>query len=1006
MLTRFRMRSMPVWLLIASLMLVLVNVAVPVFAATTVSVLDDQISVTAEFTTTIAGEHGSITVDGDTVTATATGFKSANKTTVTITNNTSTAATISFSFTMSNYSANSENKESGSKTLDLDAWASTTLSITCKNAWSIQTATMTLSNFSYTAAADKSKVIFDYTGGSITVGGVAVSNGGSADISSEDGAQLVATPNSGYTFLGWVNGNTNVLLSTNTSYTLYPVADMTVKAAFASASTKAWFKVGDYLVDDLNLAVTLGTLVIPMYDGTLFTGDYTIPSGVTLLIPRDDSHSVDKTTPATTAPTNYGTTPPAPTSFRKLTMADGANITVNGAISISGTQWSGGRYVSTTGAVGFIHMNSGSSITINSGGFLYAWGYVTGSGSVTAKSGATVYEHFQVAGWRGGDMTSTMISDENGYGIFPMSQYYVQNIEVPLKLESGAVEHAFASANITLIGIQPISVAFVGGSSSMFNITSGYVIKDYIEGEDRLKIEVHGDVSLTPITIDMKLGVLGSATLESKKFDLPLNNNMTIHGVSGNITINQNVAILPGTRVIIDEGVTCTLGSGVSLYAYDADDWGNYCGDQNKKFIPVVHAPGRTYTRTAADLVDASICINGVVDATAGYLYTTAGKANIYSTGSGVVKTTAGTQTVTYQVIQAGEPADSTYPEIPITPAMLKNGDGSYLLSGTSTYTYCSDCGKWQTTDSYHATNVELGNNLNVHFAFTHDDITASSGHYIKINGGDAISYSDWGGYDSDGDGTADYYVVVYEGLAAKQMCDAVSVTLYDSSGNAIDTWCDSIRSYALRLLKTAETNKNTALQTLIVDMLNYGAACQIALNDTGVELTADQLATYGLTDTQKEYCTTTITPAVQFEYTSVSNDANPKWNSSTLVTTSNIQFGIAFNGLSDQMYVTYSFTGHKGNPEGGTVYYEDMRVDTTGYRYILIQDLVVADARYPITVTVYNADGTPADTWVDSIEAYCGRMTMTDDVYTAFLKFSDSAWKYLHSKNSTTQEA
>jgi hypothetical protein len=142
---------------------------------------------------------------------------------------------------------------------------------------------------------------------------------------------------------------------------------------------------------------------------------------------------------------------------------------------------------------------------------------------------------------------------------------------------------------------------------------------------------------------------------------------------------------------------TCKLGNGNSIYIYDADEWGTYVftyNNQNKTLSPILYAPGRTYTRTDADLVDAEICVNGTVDASEGYVYTTAGGANVYSTGSGVVKVAKGTQTITYQLIQ-----DTGYSEIPITPAKLKNADGEYVetgkYTGTGALTLTYTDGRW-----------------------------------------------------------------------------------------------------------------------------------------------------------------------------------------------------------------------------------------------------------------------------------------------------------------------
>ena len=87
--------------------------------------------------------------------------------------------------------------------------------------------------------------------------------------------------------------------------------------------------------------------------------------------------------------------------------------------------------------------------------------------------------------------------------------------------------------------------------------------------------------------------------------------------------------------------------------------------------------------------------MDGTIDASAGYVYTTTGGANIFSTGTGVVNVTAGTQTKTYQLVQ-----NTGYTEIPLTPVKLKNSDGSYLQSSTKSYTYTE--GFWRCTNAEH----------------------------------------------------------------------------------------------------------------------------------------------------------------------------------------------------------------------------------------------------------------------------------------------------------------
>lgn len=688
-----------------------------IFAAKKNTVLDGQVSVTD------SSGNGSLSNGIVTIQAKGSLFSKATNT-VTITNETANTATLAFDYTASTYNrftiAGASASASGTYSGLLDAGASVTVIIQSNSGFSSTTATLKLSNFSLTAAAASSNVTinFDSALGSVTVGGTAIASGATQEVSLTDGVALVAAASNGGRFLGWINGSDNSILSTATSYALNPASDMTVEAVFVGANSEPWFMVGgatqksesvgllgmsklyyytvsgSHLFNDLNDAATAAynhpnyKTVVLMNDGTLSAGTYTIPAGVTLLIPFDDANTLYTT--QAQAEGTYKT----PTAYRTLTLADGANLVINGAMSLSaktrygqGAKLDGG---SPTGNVSFVRMQGNSNITVNNDGALYAYGFITGSGSVTANSGATIYECFQFMDCRGG----TQMTDMDN-GVFPMSQYYVQNIEVPLTFYAGAMEYAFTTVYMQSTEF-PTAVLFVASSDSLFKLTDGYVIKKYDGRTDRLIMELYGTVDLS--NFELKVS---AATIRSKDYDLAINSNITVKVKSGSkAAIAQDLALLPGSVVEIEEGATCTLGSGNSLYIYDADEWGNYCySGSNKKFAALTYAPGRTYTRTEADLVDATILVNGTVDASDGYVYTTAGGANIYSTGTGGVKTTAGTQTVTYQLVQG-----TGYTEIPITPVKLKHGNGTYLTSGTNTYVYNNKTDRWECSTEHSGT--------------------------------------------------------------------------------------------------------------------------------------------------------------------------------------------------------------------------------------------------------------------------------------------------------------
>ena len=508
---------------------------------------------------------------------------------------------------------------------------------------------------------------------------------------------VTATAKAGSQFLAWTDEN-GMVLSKNPSYDFLASGNDTLKAIFANANGEAYFEAGNFIHSDLNKAAAAATKVILAADGILAAGDYTIPAGVTILIPKDTAYTVNTTMPERCDNTVYSYA--TPTAFRTLKMAEGANITVNGAISVAGTQHAGGSNDEVMGGVygpvGFIRMDTGSKITVNNGAFLYAWGYIVGSGEIDVLSGGTVYESFQITDWRGGSATTALVTDETN-SVFPMSQYYVQNIEVPSKLYAGATEKGYTCTTITLAGVQGTEIPFIGaGDDNLFTIDSGYVIKDYDEATDRQTYKVYGNISMKKIKISMKLSVLATYTVDSSKYVLPITNNLSIEVFSGTIYFTQDICFLPGSEIIIHEGATCNLADGKNVYVYDVSDWGGYVGPMNSIFRPLPYAPGRTFNRTS--LSDAKIQIDGTINASAGFLYTTAGGAIVTGTGNGRVIMKAGKATETYQITQNNT---DTFPvEIPIVVAKLQNADGTTTnpakeinpAEGTI-YTY-SD-GKW-----------------------------------------------------------------------------------------------------------------------------------------------------------------------------------------------------------------------------------------------------------------------------------------------------------------------
>ena len=456
--------------------------------------------------------------------------------------------------------------------------------------------------------------------------------------------------------------------------------------ADASTSTPATFRVGGQTYTDLDDAIAAAqsgadkTIVVAT-DGAL-TGSYTIPAGVTLLVPFDDANTLYKETPTATR------TAAAAKAYRKLVLAADAALTVEGAISVGGQYYSAGgsQIGGMVGNYGHLWLNTGAAITVKSGGALYAWGFVSGNGAVAAESGAKVYEWFQIGDFRGGRATMCIKNR-----VFPFSQYFIQNIESPLTIYSGAEEILYTDiyASSSQNGA---SVTFIG-NSGMFKVLSGSLTKQYDPAQDRMVYTVNGKAELNSLSINS-----GALNVDSSEYVLPITNNMTLHITPrSSITTNQDIALLPGVQVYVDKAAELTIATRKKAYIYDSDQWTdqNYV-NPNVKFKSVLYSPTKSYTRTNADLVDALVDVNGTLIA-AGEIYTTKSGADVCSsqkTGRYIMKATSGTETNTYQYTQSG--SDVTAHNIGIDPIRLKNDDGSYTATkGKAQDQYNFEVDKW-----------------------------------------------------------------------------------------------------------------------------------------------------------------------------------------------------------------------------------------------------------------------------------------------------------------------
>ena len=286
--------------------------------------------------------------------------------------------------------------------------------------------------------------------------------------------------------------------------------------------------------------------------------------------------------------------------------------------------------------------------------------------------------------------------------------------------------------------------------------------------------------------------------------------------------------------------------------------------------------------------------------------------------------------------------------------------------------------------------NMTLGNELEVNFMAKKTDLTATGCTAVitqtKADGSTVVTE-----LTEDKWGTLGPYHVMSARIAAKEMADPLSIEIFDADGNVLNApYSSSVRDYAGRALAASSTTELVA--TMMVDMLNYGSSAQVEFGYN----TAD-LANNALTEAQQALATAKV---------ACTNDQIKGTNAAgaNLSLEDRIEMNVYFSGMKDktpsEMYAVISFTDYLGNAKETRVEgSEFLKRNNTTYG-VVVDDIVLADARQMVSVTVYDADGTEFGNASDSVSSYVARAEANDadgsGLYSNILKFATSAYTYL----------
>ncbi|MBR3561561.1 MAG: InlB B-repeat-containing protein [Oscillospiraceae bacterium] len=432
--------------------------------------------------------------------------------------------------------------------------------------------TVSVANFSYAQGTGTYTVRVDgadYGTVSGTAGGTALKAGdNSVNIGST--VTLTASPVAGSAFLCWTDADGNVLSFSAEYNDILASASRTVVAKFLSVAPQARIGASPYttLQEAFDAAKT-GDMVVLATDTTLNT-DLAIPAGVTLLVPcngNDSGYQNGNNYDNPTAASNKSL-------FRTLTIAGGATLTVNGTLlvnSVSGRAAAGHYDQDITGGYGQIVLNG--NLVVNSDGVLDNFGYISGSGLITVKSGATVGDLYVVKNWRGGSQAADMYSAN----VYPMNEYEQQNITVPVSVESGAaytgLVKMYASGSYYYTRFPQVD-----SDNGLIRLADGAALTRTVEN-GREKYVIRGGADFGSSTLD----VAGMA-LSTNEFIYPINGIYDFVLRDGAYTFSESFKFMPGATMRVAGDASLMIANGKTAVFYDSFKPGDPANTDNTQY--------------------------------------------------------------------------------------------------------------------------------------------------------------------------------------------------------------------------------------------------------------------------------------------------------------------------------------------------------------------------------------------------------------------------------------
>ena len=370
--------------------------------------------------------------------------------------------------------------------------------------------------------------------------------------------------------------------------------------------------------------------------------------------------------------------------------------------------------------------------------------------------------------------------------------------------------------------------------------------------------------------------------------------------------------------------------------------------------------------------------------------YTTVSIQYKFEDGSEIPNTAGGTFTVPYGTKLNLTPAKSLYGY----EFVKADGLNTPIVSDGTVVTYYyknKTAPEEKPSPVINTVSLSLESSITMNFKVLKSSLSSFDEFYMTFEcGGKEEKVTDYKETDK-------YYVFSYKGINPQLMNDNVTAVLHAKNKSEEYTSPEkimSVREYAYTMLDRYSGDEHSKLRTLLVDLLNYGAAAQIY---AGYQ--TDNLVNSDLTDVQKNWAskdTTEFKNIRNLNYKTISNPS-AEWKTCSLVLKNSIMVKVKFsakdveNKTVEIVLKNTKFTYTK----------DDFVNNGDGTYYVYCNELFANELSDDLLFTIYENGKPCSNTMLFSVESYARLVRDNykdkplDKMTTAMMLYGNSAKAY-----------